>query len=562
MAVDETRQGGGGKDAPKSKPFQQQQTQDTGGNAAPGGMNKNMGGSQTSPLFNMMSNMRQGMSPPREIEEYLGRIDGVLEASNIHFEKVTPLRPIRGAYAYVYGDAAIVLLFSDMFPMMTQSYEPYSTYIAEAAEGLRDKIGKTIQIKGAPVIVPQDYNRAENMGRYIIDMLYGAQLAEAQGMDVTQFTKGSRFIVNTDMNQVRSFMDQISPQTVLPRMDVGFVLRCMPSDSGSMGGMYGQQGRNNTEEMLQHAVPVLAVGGYTEFVYDNNTRMGQEKRFIPVFRITHISSRIPITGMIHLALALASDVFLGNNTRHWINQFTAFGKGKPNVGNLIYDPSETKGNVLWNVENLQQLITFLNTYATPPVMFLDVIEGMARLPDMHAFANKSLSEYVRQSASSFMKMPICEDTNQQPLIEPWFAEVTGHFGIGSSTRPDAAVYDSRHATYLDTVATKGALPQEAADTFLSYPSKEYNRLRTFEQFYGPMRPMHMTYSSLITKEYVGAVANAMIAHGFGVRNTAEPTTGVSMSRAVQSWATGPIGTMAASPTNNSPNMAWGSSIYG
>lgn len=555
MAVRENTQGGA--QAPNPNADFQQKTQEPNQNAAPGGTGSGMG---DTPLLNLMSNMQQGMSPPRDIEEYLERVDTVLKSSQVNFEKVVPLRPIRGAYAYVYGEAAMIILFTDMLPMMAQSHEPYSLHIKDAIEGLREKIGKTIQVKGAVVIAPQDYNRPEKMAHHIIDTLYGSQIAMAQNMDVTAFTKGSNFIVNTDMAQVRNYMDQISPQSILPRMDVGFVLMCSPSNQNPRG-MY-QQGRNNMETILQNAVPVLAVGGYTEFV-KSNMQAQTDKPFIPVFRITHIASRVPLTGMIHLALALASDVFLGNS-RHWLSQFNTFAKNKPNVGNLIQDPQATKENVLWHAETPQQLQTFLNTYTTPPTLFLDVIEGMARLPNMHAFANKGLNGFIRNSAADFMKMPITNDNNQA-LIEPYFAEVTGHLGLGSTSQPDAAAYDSRHATYLDTVATRGAIPQEAADTFLSYPNPNSpaGRLRAIEQYWGPVRAMHTTYSSLVTRDYADAVARAMMSHGFGVTNTAEPTAGVSMSNAVQSWSHGPMGTMSTPATQQGPAGMWsGTSLYG
>lgn len=555
MAINENK--GSGQQAPDPNKTFQQKTADTSENTAPGGTSDP---TSSSPLLNIMSNMRQGMSPPREIEDYLGRVDEILKSTGVHFEKVVPLRPIRGAYAYVYNDAALIILFADMLPSIGQSHEPYSTQIRDAAEGLREKLGKNVEIVGAPVIAAQDYDRAEKMAHHIIDTLYGARTAAAENMDVTSFTKGSNFIINTDMAQVRSYMDQVSPQSVLPRMDVGFVLLCSPAERNNLSGAYGRN-RNNTEYMLQTAIPVLAVGGYTEFVYNNNAQMGQDKRFVPVFRVTHISSRVPITGMIHLALALASDVFLGNNNRHWLSQFNQFGKNGPNVGNLIFDQQASKENTLWHAQSPQQVNEFLNIYATPPVLFLDVIEGMARLPGMHAFSNKSLSNFVRQSATNFMKMPLGGDTNQS-LIEPWFAEITGHLGANSSSNPNASVYDSRHATYLDTVAAKGAIPQQDADTFLSYPNTPYNRIRTIEQYWGPMRAMHMTHCSLVTREYVAAVAQAMTSHGFGVRNTSEPASGVSMSAAVQSWSTGPIGTMATPSTYGSPGMFSGTSIYG
>lgn len=556
MAAKEGDQGGTTQ-APGGGNFQQgqQDQQQTQNQQQGGGFNEAPGRNQRGPaLSTALSSLNQGMAPPELVQTYLDEIDKTFKRGERSIRRVKLIRPNAGAYAYIHGNRAIILLFHELLPSMTQRVAS-GQFIPEAAKSLKAEY-PDVHIQEAVVVSPQDYNRPSNMAFHVIDQLVVAHSDTVKDLDIHSFVTGSTFMISTDMDKVRQFIDGNSPHSVHPRMDVGFLVHYSEKNTNQTFGPGNNQPFNpNNGDAVSDSTPILAVTAYTDFV--KNDEVDGTIRYVPVVRITNIVSQVPMTGMIHLGLALAAEVFIGPSKR-WLSQFSSYMKGHPNVGNLSYDAEKRDGS-LWFASNQMERNEYLRRNTTAPILVMDIAEGMARLPNLHAFSDSAASNIVVNSAMSFLKTTAPTTSN---LVQPLTTEIIAHLGTNTSTMQDAALYDSRYATYLDMVSKKqGAVPPEAADALLSFQRNPMNRISTIEQFYGPARLMYPSTVSLVTQEYVTWVSQAMRSKGFMVSNMAESQTAVSLHSAVQSWANGP-NMMATSDARQFGGQNFGQAVYG
>ena len=221
------------------------------------------------------------------------------------------------------------------------------------------------------VIVDKDwYAKVDIMAAFIANWLTNEDNTAIKHLSVQAF-EGQLFHVTTDTNVVKQFVAQVYPGPVLPRCDVGLLVY----GTKTVNGMYRPDGKPEIEK-----VPLVAVTGYTDFVY---TKAGgvyaSETRHAPVFVITGIWSRLPNAKMTALGLTIATHVMITKG--HWLEPYSTYAKGSPDIGNLTTDATTGK---MFSVQDIMGRNRIVNEYLTTrlPYLALDVQLGAPLMPGL------------------------------------------------------------------------------------------------------------------------------------------------------------------------------------
>ena len=214
------------------------------------------------------------------------------------------------------------------------------------------------------------YEYAECMGSFIVNYMACETESDIKHLSISAF-KDNVFKVTTDQERVVQYIRSCWPVDTLPRHDVGFLIYgTLP-----IKGQVGADGKQAVE-----VIPLVAVTGYTEFIYAKaGTMYAAELRHAPVFVITGIYSRLPTSRLTALGLAASATVFITNG--QWLEPYSRYTKGSPDIGNLARDPETGK---LYTVQDVVSRNNILNNYLATkvPRLALDVQLGQPLMPGL------------------------------------------------------------------------------------------------------------------------------------------------------------------------------------
>lgn len=328
------------------------------------------------PLFSRMfakASMSSKLS--REGQEYRESLKEALtdEQTGLQVYPETT-RSAEGMMVYNDEKLAILLIFSES---LTTAQETLSPVVCsrELLEIMNDVVSKDgdgnpvyrFTVTNIITVSKEDYETLPQMINYLSNTLKD-DMKEARNINLKSFGN-SQIVVDTDVNNVRNFISQLSPHGVPPRCDFGALLEI------DEGGKF-QQGLNQENERY----PFLAVAGYTEFIQANmnmltptQIQQGENMKYIPLAKISEIVSPIPMPNLLGIALPVAAQAFIRNNG--WIQPY-GFGKNDLNLGNLVVD---RESGQMWHCENRRQRDELIMKYMTNPFLAIDAQLGRGQL---------------------------------------------------------------------------------------------------------------------------------------------------------------------------------------
>lgn len=408
---------------------------------APGASQAHAGGGTTT-MFEVIGSFGNTAIMGPDANEYLEKIKSEFKRLTQGLNMVVSIEQLQrpnGAFAVKSGNAAVIMIFSDMVaaPSMPM-HAPKSRNIDVAMQAL-NRAHPDIRIMAAVMVGSADFSQYQHMANYLVNTLRVADTQNMSGFNSQLIANGTQYAVDCNVDTAREYIRRLYPHAALPRMDIGMVV-------------YLRRPRNDAfvkEGVEEQDIPLLAVGAYTEMVRQDH--QGQVL-YLPVVRVTNISTAFPIPIMPMIGMYLAAEQFCLNN--RWRDQFRNFGAGRKsassgaNLGNLTLD-AEGK---LFNCRTQEELDAVANSHCLPAMLALDIVEGLARLPGIQAFSDSS-GEGLRQIErylERFFNLPTVQ--LGAPLHYAAKDEFIGYFGDEPGT-------DTRYITYLDAIA-RGIAPTD------------------------------------------------------------------------------------------------------
>ncbi len=400
-------------------------------------------------LFNQPSVSPKIEAYLKEVTEEITNIGSFKDGVSI---RRVPLQNPPSAQAYVATDAqgnkyASIILFAESMTPLVQNNQPASMYKEVAANALH-AAEPNVHIANLYVMLEADVARSKQMARALIRDLLPLVHSGIRDMQLADLKDNAEYIIDSSADSARSFENRHSPHDVRPRGDMGFTISIRKPRSGNQYSMPGpDMSENQTIMSVLAFVDVL--GPYID------SASGIQK-FQPVIRISDITSLLPLAGAALLALTAATQHFISE--QGWKRQFNKFGKGTPNLGNLITEENSDKP---FHIPDPVVMERFIQSRMYPPLMAVDVITGRSRVPAMFLF--DSLTGYTRladESAKFFgapldrMNSPICTTINRDY--------------IGAYGQVGGVLKDTRDVTYLDVTATQGSLDPNTQSKLMNY----------------------------------------------------------------------------------------------
>ena len=215
-----------------------------------------------------------------------------------------------------------------------------------------------------------EYGRADLMAAYVVNTIKAETDSTYKHLSIDAF-RNQTFKVTTDQERVMSYIRACWPVEINDRHDVGFLIY----GTAPIPGQVGADGRQAVE-----TIPLVAVTGYTEFYYTKSGSMyAAEVRHAPFFVITGVYSRLPARSLTALGIAASATVFITNG--QWLEPYSRYTKGSPDIGNLARDESTGK---LYTVQDLVSRNNILNNYLTSkvPRLLVDIQHGRPLMPGL------------------------------------------------------------------------------------------------------------------------------------------------------------------------------------
>ena len=376
--------------------------------------------------------------------------------------------------------------------VFTETYTP-GTPPLPAAAVVQDLRGRFVShgVTGTPaifqVVTKEDYEKVDIMASMITNA-YLCHGSPALRHFTAAALSNENYGLTDDLTVIRPFVERHCPTATLPRMDSAIMLYANKPVTNEFN--LGNGGRPEFQQ-----IPIVAVTGYTDFVYAEDQSLGGlgsgQVKYVPMYIITGIFSKIVDVSMATIGIALTSYLMISKN--FWVKQFSSFKKDRPDIGNLLQDrdtgkPVQTK--------DIQQRNAVIANYLTTPYPYLaiDVQLGNFTIPGLGSLVASTVE--VNQRVDQFTG---CDGATRAgkatQLITHHF---DGRIRMGGSKAGE--FFDTRTVDYLSLI--KAGYPSNDAASFLramqipAYKSQELTKIYPDAEF------MYITYRAFLNPQFV------------------------------------------------------------
>ena len=406
-------------------------------------------------LINLF-NSGAGVTP--EIELYLKNVKAAMASTLTNVEMIQLAEP-QAAHAFLATSPAgekyaYIIIFTDAIGAQPMMNYPKSRYIAQAYAALRQVFEKA-HLLNAVLIGSADLQRSRQLANTIVGTMLPAINPMVSATPISAFATSGEFIIDFNVESARNFESSHSPHDVRPRADLGFTLAL--ADRSRNNNNHRQNGYPG--DMGNPPMPTIGVTAFIDVIGPQLDPTTNTQKFYPVVRITSITSQIPLSGVVLLAMATAADYFISKMM--WINPYSRFDKNSPNLGNLFPNPESKKANELYSLTNRSDLMGFALQHFFKPTLCVDVQEGHARIPILAEFSNGAAGvQNILQAAQNFFGVA---PPNTLAVSAYGSTTFEGHYGD-----TQGRLLDTRNITYLDQVAKYGSLETATTAALLKY----------------------------------------------------------------------------------------------
>ena len=185
------------------------------------------------------------------------------------------------------------------------------------------------------LIKPQQYDKFGKLSMIIANSLLRR---DSRYLDTLDKFDVENLKVTIDPKIAQAQVEEWAIPAIMPRADLGFTVSSVEKSKSTIDG----------SDIITET-PICSVLGYVEFhkIYNPNY-FDNKPMFRPTVTITAISSQIPNLGILPLALAYASDIFIASGG--WMTPY--LGSNDKNIGALIKDdkgkPVQVKSQMEFN----------------------------------------------------------------------------------------------------------------------------------------------------------------------------------------------------------------------
>jgi len=335
------------------------------------------------------------------------------------------------------------------------------------------------------VVTKEDYEKADIMASMVVNA-YKCQDTPALRNFTAAALSGGNYGLTDDLTVIKPFVERHCPTATLPRMDAAIMLYMNQQVTNEFN-----VGNNGRPEFQQ--IPIVAVTGYTDFVYAEDQSMngitGTQIKYVPMFIITGIFSKIVDVSMATIGISLTS--YLMINKAFWVKQFSSFKKDKPDIGNLLQDRDTGKPVC---TKDIQQRNAVIENYLTTkfPYLAIDVqlgnftIPGLGKLVDSTAEFNQMVDQFTG-----------CDGATRAGKA---CQLITHHFDGRIRMGKAGEFVDTRSVDYLSLI--KAGYPANEAGSFLramqipAYKSQELLKIYPDAEF------SYITYRAFLNPQFV------------------------------------------------------------
>ena len=445
-----------------------------------------IGGSSPSTAKSVVDILQLMSAPTKLSKEGEAYVASIVEALNKEGRepKVTPITgPNYEARILENNNYITALVF-------TETYTP-GTPPLPAAAVVNDLRGRFAShgINGTPaifqVVTREDYEKADIMASMLVNAYKCHDTPALRSFTAAALT-GGNYGLTDDLTVIKPFVERTCPTATLPRMDAAIMLYMNQQVQNDFN--VGNGGRPEFQQ-----IPIVAVTGYTDFVYAEDQSMngitGTQVKYVPMFIITGIFSKIVDVSMATIGISLAS--YLMINKSFWVKQFSSFKKDKPDIGNLLQDrdtgkPIQTK--------DIQQRNAVIQNYLTTqyPYLAVDIQLGNFTIPNMGKLID-STTEF-NQLVDQFTGGDGATRAGKAAQL------ITHHFDGRIRMGKAGEFVDTRSVDYLSLI--KNGYPQNEASSFLramqipAYKSQELTKIYPDAEF------QYITYRAFLNPMFV------------------------------------------------------------
>lgn len=426
---------------------------------------------------------------------YRDRVEEDLKVAPLQIDRVDLLQP-ESSSVFMSGNNAVVMMFDEaiMEPQRTP-FAPKSVNVEVAAQTIRQNEElRDMRILNALVVRKADYPKATAMANFISGLFQ--ERAEKDDFTVEHLSAGNTsFVIDTDVRRVESDIARFYPHAVTPAMNAGMTVALkMPGKD-----------QFSRENLVENQKPVLSIAVMVDFVQD--FRYGEVK-FVPVVRITNITSPFPHPALTYIGIVLAAEHFCKNDG--WLEPFYTFHNKGPNLGNLA-GPDAKDPKKLVTCQTPDEVRRVAQMKCLPAQLAIDVVEGQARPWAIAALINPGEKINVEQYLSNFFFRgePI------PPLAS--FTQGKKDEYIGYYTLPTGVEVDTRSLTYLEAVARSPGLAEEAAP-LLSWtaPQEMEGRANFINQLTDGFRSAHLCTTAVLSEDFLTILSQAISVNGISL----------------------------------------------
>ena len=420
----------------------------------------------------------------------------------------------------------ILVGFSDTYvPPPENPQHPLAVYLDRAFEEMAQA---NMTVATTVIVTPGSYplhmRMADSMSKQFLVMD-----APSEYSLTLKNLSTETYSVVTNINTVRRLISDSLPTNIMPPTDIGMAVYANPTERGK-------------DRRL-----LLLVGGTTIFVPNalsgNSLMPGDSPEYTRITVINTIISPTPSLSMALFGISLAADYFMSNNG--WLQQFTDFTAGKPNIGNLIPDPND--GETPYVVSNDYQLANFVNVKLQPVgFLALDIADGAPRIPGIELLAANQTCRLIAEFTGS---PDIQIDGNITDSLRYQF---TGIFDDET---------DTRAITFLKLIA-EDPKNAEQYKALLAWNDNPAFSLKTLETIYGSnnvIRPLFATTTAVLDSRFV----NQLVSTSSGLISVTWDTGNEYLNNVgLPSAAAGEFGSTTMFGNKFSGHSAIGPTIYG
>lgn len=441
--------------------------------------------------------------------------------------------------AIISGNVGICLLFSEA--IRRDDNLPVSAMTRNVLTTFNEQVGTKVRMVNTIVVTPADYDRAAVMAAHIINALNSLTEAAISNMDIRSL-QNFPLEISTNPDTYDNFNAKYNPHGVAARADITLTISASIPRKNTRG-----DANLFSQAEIDTKIDVASIGAYTIFSATNDNGV---LKYQPEIHISEITSPIMTEGMIPLLLSLATDCLITN--QFWKFQFSDLGgQHHPNIGNLVND---TATGQPWRATNLQERDEFIKRNCTPPILFLDVVEGRARIPGLERYSLPEWYPHIIDDYNRFLcaaeGSPEFTPRSAAPGLISW-REYLGTFQSGSE------LMDSRWVDFLSVMVHRST-ERVSCERLLNHQEHEQDQVNVVRDF---APNLNLLYVNTVVALHPEVIRNVQAAVHKVVRTlNGNVTTGVVDMSSLASMGRGFI----ATPTNTFYNNQFASfsPIYG